>query len=116
MYKKPELDPRFFYGQILRYEFLGGITKDRGKYRFRLKIFYSTGHEVVTQRSGFPKKKDAERAKEQIIHDLINRTFAHFLLHYSKSLNTGSIHIVSKKIRLRTIRLYPTGMHVITTF
>ena len=96
MYKKPELDPRFFYGQILRYEFLGGITKDRGKYRFRLKIFYSTGHEVVTQRSGFPKKKDAERAKEQIIHD--------------------SIHIVSKKIRLRTIRLYPTGMHVITTF
>lgn len=78
MYKKPELNPFLFYGPILSYQFIGDITKDREKYRIRLSLKYGNGETYQYQKSGFVKKKDAEKYKDQIIHDLVDGTFCPF--------------------------------------
>lgn len=78
MYKKSELNPLMFYGPILSYQFIGGITKDREKYRIKLSLKYGNEKTYQYQKSGFLKKKDAEKYKEQIIHDLVEGTFCPF--------------------------------------
>lgn len=86
MYKKPEIDPRFFYGNIISYDFIGGITKDRDKFRIKLKLFYSSGKEYHYQKSGFLTKKEAEKAKNKIIHDLLEGTFCPFNFSFQEVL------------------------------
>ncbi|MGE9963506.1 hypothetical protein ACQRAW_01390 [Fusicatenibacter saccharivorans] len=35
------INPTFYYGSIISYSFLGGITKDKGKYRYRFELVLS---------------------------------------------------------------------------
>lgn len=78
MYRKSELNPLLFYGPILSYQFISGIIKDRERYRIKLSLRYRNEKTYQYQKSGFSKKKEAEKYKEQIIHDLVEGTFCPF--------------------------------------
>lgn len=68
--EKPELNPTFFYGPVISYEFNGNISKDKNHYRFRYSLTFKSGDVYQTQKSGFKTMAEATKAKEQLIADL----------------------------------------------
>lgn len=59
--RPPELNPYFYYGNILSYDFIGNITKDRGKYRFQLRLTYGNEKTYSYQQGGFEKNNRQRR-------------------------------------------------------
>lgn len=68
--EKPELNPTFFYGPVISYEFNGNISRDKNHYRFRYSLTFKSGEVYRTQKSGFRTMAEATKAKEQLIADL----------------------------------------------
>ena len=69
--QKPELNPTFFYGPIISYEFHGDISKDKGKFRFRFTLTFKSGDVYPTQKSGFKTEAEARKGKEILIAQLV---------------------------------------------
>lgn len=76
--RPPELNPYFYYGNILSYDFIGNIIKDRGKYRFQLRLTYGNEKTYSYQQGGFEKKQQAKKARDQVVHDLVEGSFCPF--------------------------------------
>ncbi len=70
------MNPYFFYGKIIRYNC--NISQDRNKYRIRLTLYYDSGNSYNMQKGGFVTKKQAEKAKDHLITELIHGTFCPF--------------------------------------
>lgn len=68
--EKPELNPTFFYGPVISYEFNGNISRDKNHYRFQYSLTFKSGEVYRTQKSGFRTMAEATKAKEQLIADL----------------------------------------------
>lgn len=79
MYTTPDINPYFSYGPIISYRFIGGITKDKGKYRFRYELTFKNGETYTTQKSGFKTQREASKVKDILMHDLIQETYCPFL-------------------------------------
>ena len=67
MMEKPEINPTFFSGPVVSHKFHGNISKDKGKYRIRFSLYFKSGDEYKTQKSGFNTEEEAEKAKEVMI-------------------------------------------------
>lgn len=75
---KPELNPTFFYGPIISYEFHGDISKDKGKFRFRFTLTFKSGDVYSTQKSGFKTEAEARKGKEVLIAQLVKNEYIPF--------------------------------------
>lgn len=76
--QKPELNPTFFYGPIISYEFHGDISKDKGKFRFRFTLTFKSGDVYPTQKSGFKTEVEARKGKEILIAQLVKNEYIPF--------------------------------------
>lgn len=76
--QKPELNPTFFYGPIISYEFHGDISKDKGKFRFRFTLTFKSGDTYPTQKSGFRTEAEARKGKEIVIAQLVKNEYIPF--------------------------------------
>lgn len=76
--EKPVINPTFFYGPIVSYQFNGDITKDKGKYRIRFTLSFKSGDVYKTQKSGFETLAEASKAKEVLIAELIRNEYIPF--------------------------------------
>ena len=82
---KPNVSPSFFYGPIIAHEFRGnGISKDRDKYRIRFKLIFKSGDTIDKLLTGFSSLKEANKAKECLITELINKTYIPFQYTFSE--------------------------------
>lgn len=82
---KPNVSPSFFYGPIIAQEFRGnGISKDRDKYRIRFKLIFKSGDTIDKLLAGFSSLKEANKAKECLITELINKTYIPFQYTFSE--------------------------------
>lgn len=78
MYEAPELSPYFSYGSVVSYDFLGNISKDKGKYRFRYQLVFENGMILKKQQSGFKTIKEANLEKDQLVHSLLSKNYCPF--------------------------------------
>lgn len=76
--KKPDINPTFFYGPIISYQFRGDIAKDRDKYRIRFTLTFKSGDICTLQKGGFKSKAEARKGKEVLISQLENREYIPF--------------------------------------
>lgn len=76
--ERPEINPTFFYGPVISYEFTGDITKDRDKYRIRFTLVFKSGEVYKTQKSGFKTHAEATKAKELLIAALVRNEYIPF--------------------------------------
>nr|WP_317282252.1 tyrosine-type recombinase/integrase [uncultured Sellimonas sp.] len=76
--QKPTLNPTFFYGPIISYQFNGDISKDKGKYRFRFTLTFKSGEVYRTQKSGYKTEAEARKGKEIVIAQLIRNEYIPF--------------------------------------
>ena len=54
MFLKPdEFSPYFSYGSVISYKFVGNVSKDRNKYRFRFQLLFENGITLNKQQCGF---------------------------------------------------------------
>lgn len=106
--ERPDINPTFFYGPILSYEFNGGITKDKGKYRFRFTLFFKSGDVYKTQKSGYRTYGEAEKAKELVIADLVRNEYIPFEYTVKEFFDYWLYHymIVEKEIVYSTYQTY----------
>ncbi len=75
---RPEINPTFFYGPIISYKFIGGITKDKGKFRIQFVLYFQSGDTVKSQKSGFSSVAEAAKAKDVLIADLVRNEYIPF--------------------------------------
>ena len=109
--QRPQAKPSFFYGSIVSYQFRGDVSKDKGTYRIRFSLTFSSGKCIPTQKSGFLTKAEAVKAKEVMIAQLVNGSYI-----LSKSfVITGCIIIRLMKKRSDIIHLHHTEMYFIST-
>lgn len=79
MFVKPnEFSPIFSYGPIVSHNFIGGISKDRNKYRFRFELTFENGITIQKQQGGFRTLKEANENKEKLIHEILSGTYCVF--------------------------------------
>ena len=76
--QRPQAKPSFFYGSIVSYQFRGDVSKDKGTYRIRFSLTFSSGKCIPTQKSGFLTKAEAVKAKEVLIAQLVNGSYIPF--------------------------------------
>lgn len=75
---KPEVNPCFYKGKIIGWQFREKITPSHGKYSFRFKLTFSDGSVVPKERSGYNTRKKCLEAKELAITQLHNHNFVAF--------------------------------------
>lgn len=75
---KAEINPTFFYGPIISYQFNGNISKDKGKYRIRFTLTFKSGNEYHAQKSGFKTEAEANKGKEILISQLVKNEYIPF--------------------------------------
>lgn len=75
---KPDINPSFFYGPIISYQFRGDIAKDRDKYRIRFTLTFKSGDSCTLQKGGFKSKAEARRGKEVLISQLEKKEYIPF--------------------------------------
>ena len=75
---KPDINPTFFYGPIISYQFRGDIAKDRDKYRIRFTLTFKSGDTCTAQKGGFKTKAEARRGKEVLISQLEKKEYIPF--------------------------------------
>lgn len=51
--KQNQFSPIFSYSSIVSHNFIGNISKDRDKYRFRFELTFENGMTLKKQQSGF---------------------------------------------------------------
>ena len=73
---KPDINPTFFYGPIISYQFRGDIAKDRDKYRIRFTLTFKSGDTCTSQKRGFKTKAEARRGKEVLISQLEKKSIS----------------------------------------
>ena len=72
---KPEINPLILNTTIENWEFRPSITSVRGKYGVRFELTFSNGLKKQKQVGGFKTKKEANRAKEEILYQLSTGTY-----------------------------------------
>lgn len=77
-YEKPDINPTFFYGRIVSYQFNGNISKNKGMYRYRFTLYFESGEIYHSQKSGFKTLKEAEKSKELLISNLVTQKYCPF--------------------------------------
>lgn len=75
---KPTINESFFYGDIISWELSQSIMKDTGKYFYKIKLYFSSGKAVMIRKTGFIKKKDAAKSRDNTASQLGERTFIPF--------------------------------------
>lgn len=78
MYEKSEISPYFSYGSVISYRFLGNVSKNRGKYRFRYELTFENGEVINKQQSGFMTIKEANQKKELLVHEILSGNYCPF--------------------------------------
>ena len=78
MYEKAEVSPYFSYGPVISYRFLGNVSKNRGKYRFRYDLTFKNGEVIKKQQSGFLTIKEANQKKELLVHEILSGNYCPF--------------------------------------
>lgn len=78
MYEKAEVSPYFSYGPVISYRFLGNVSKNRGKYRFRYELTFKNGEVIKKQQSGFLTIKEANQKKELLVHEILSGNYCPF--------------------------------------
>ena len=48
--QRPQAKPSFFYGSIVSYQFRGDVSKDKGTYRIRFSLTFSSGVCLTSKR------------------------------------------------------------------
>lgn len=76
--KPDEFSTIFSYGSIVSHNFIGNISKDHNKYRFRFELTFENGMTIKKQQSGFRTIKEANESKERLIHELLSGTYCPF--------------------------------------
>lgn len=111
--EKPDINPSFFYGPIISYQFNGDISKDRGKYRIRFTLFFKSGNEYSTQKSGFNTLAEARRAKEALISQLEKREYVPFDYTVKEFFDYWLYYymIEQKEIRYNTFQTYQNALY-----
>lgn len=104
----PKINPTFFYGPILSYKFHGGISLDKGKYRFRFSLTFKSGDVYSTQKSGYCTPREAERGKELLIAALERKEYVPFEYTVKEFFDYWLYHhmIVEKEIVYNTYQTY----------
>ena len=74
-FKKVEIPQSILDTTIIDWDFRDSITYDRGKYCVRFTLFFQSGKEKLFQQGGFKTRKQAIKAKEQLIVQLNNHTY-----------------------------------------
>ena len=106
--QRPQAKPSFFYGSIVSYQFRGDVSKDKGTYRIRFSLTFSSGKCIPTQKSGFLTKAEAVKAKEVMIAQLVNGSYIPFDYTFQEFCDYWLYYyqIDEKKIRYNTFTSY----------
>lgn len=75
---KPSVKESLFYGEIVSWKFRETITPERNKFVYRFSLTFSNGVTKNMQKSGFPTKREAIKAREITINQLHTKTFIPF--------------------------------------
>lgn len=65
--EKPDIDPRFSYGQIISWSIRSTIMSVKGSYAFRYTLHFENGEQKTFQKSGFATKTLAKKGKESLL-------------------------------------------------
>ncbi|MCD8326536.1 MAG: site-specific integrase [Lachnospiraceae bacterium] len=76
--EKPPVSNIFAYGAIQSWTFRNSITSERGKYCIRFRLRFENGEEKAVQKGGFKTIRAAQKAKEEIIAQLIDHSYSPF--------------------------------------
>jgi len=98
--KPDEFSPIFSYGSIVSHKFIGNISKDRDKYRFRFELTFENGMVLKKQQSGFRTIKEANESKERLIHELLSGTYCAFDPTVKELLDYWLFHVVIKELNV----------------
>lgn len=109
----PELDERFFYGAITGYEFIGTISRNKGKYRVRYRLFFRSGKEYTGQKSGFGTKADAMKYRDTMLVELSQDRFMPFVFTFKQVCDYWLYHVklVTEEVTLNTFQSYRNAMY-----
>lgn len=97
---KPTINPTFFYGEIVGYQFTGEVSKDRNTYRIRFSLFFKSGDVYKTQKGGYKTKADAIKAKEILIADLVRNDYIPFNYTLEEFCNFWLYHHMLKENKI----------------
>lgn len=101
MFLKPdEFSPYFSYGSVISYKFVGNVSKDRNKYRFRFQLLFENGITLNKQQCGFATIRAANESKELLIHELLSNTYCPFDFTVKEFLEYWVFHVVIKEMKL----------------
>ena len=95
------INPTFYYGSIISYSFLGGITKDKGKYRYRFELVFKSGDTYKTQKSGFTSMKEAKISQELLIAKLATNMYCPFNYTLKEYLDYWLYEHMKNDVRIR---------------
>lgn len=108
MFEIPEVSPYFYYGPVISYEFLGNVSKDKGKYRFRYELTFQNGEVIKKQQSGFDSIKEANQKKELLVHEILSGKYCPFDFTVQEFYNYWLFKILDEKnavtVHLRNIK------------
>lgn len=113
MMEKPEINPTFFYGPVVSHKFHGNISKDKGKYRIRFSLYFKSGDEYKTQKSGFNTEEEAEKAKEVMIAELANGKYVPFHYTVKEYFDYYLYHYMMEEVKIRynTYQSYKNSLY-----
>ena len=77
---KPEVNPCFFYGEIVKWDFREKITPTHGKYAFRFTITFSDGTIIPKEKGGYATRKQCQLGREQTVTELNNHEYVAFIV------------------------------------
>lgn len=97
MFEIPEVSPYFYYGPVISYEFLGNVSKDKGKYRFRYELTFQNGEVIKKQQSGFDSIKEANQKKELLVHEILSGKYCPFDFTVQEFYNYWLFKILDEK-------------------
>ncbi|MCD7967514.1 MAG: site-specific integrase [Clostridiaceae bacterium] len=75
---KPEVNPCFFKGEIISWQFRESITPVHKKYAIRFTITFADGTTMNKEKSGYRTRAECQKAKELYITQLNNHQFVAF--------------------------------------
>lgn len=112
--QRPQAKPSFFYGSIVSYQFRGDVSKDKGTYRIRFSLTFSSGKCIPTQKSGFLTKAEAVKAKEVMIAQLVNGSYIPFDYTFQEFCDYWLYYYQIEEKRSDIIHLHHTEMYFIS--